>query len=168
MDSGTSKFEVAGTYKGWTILLAPAPGKFDGIAHCRARIQAAGGEPIDVSTDSACCQMPSQARSRAIAHARSFIDALGVHGDGSLSIGFPAKSDYRHPVGVYFPVVVDGEEHRALITRECLGDNFGDPADGKWTRLFEIHRAQIQLVAERLIRAGTRSNVLINRSAWPA
>ncbi len=168
MDSGTSRFEVAETYKGWRILIAPAQGEFDGIAHCRARIQTAGGEPTDVSTDSICRQVPTQARTRAIAHARSFIDVLGVHGDGSLSIGFPVKSDYRHPVGVYFPVVVDGEEHRALITRECLGDHFGDPADGKWTRLFEMHRAQIQLVAERLIRAGARSNVLINRSVWPA
>ncbi len=168
MDSGTSRFEVAGTYKGWTILLAPAHGEFEGIAHYRARIQAAGGEPIDVSTDSICYQVPSQARSRAIAHARSFIDALGVHGDGFLSIGFPAWSDYRHPVGVYFSVVVNGEEHRALITRECLGDHFGDPANGEWKRLFEMHRAQIQLVAERLIRAGARSNVLINRSVWPA
>ena len=85
-----------------------------------------------------------------------------------MSIGFPARSDYRHPVGVYFPVVVDGEEHRALITKECLEDHFGDPADGKWKKLFDLHRAQIQLVAERLIRAGARSNVLINRSVWPA
>lgn len=105
MDSGTSRFEVAGTYKGWTILLALACNAFEGVAHYRARIQAAGGEPIDVSTNAICCHAPIQGRSRAIAHARSFIDALGVHGDGTLCIGFPARSDYRHPVGVYFPVV---------------------------------------------------------------
>lgn len=168
MDSSEGHFDVAETYKGWTVFVAPAQGIAADDAYFRVKIQAAGGAPIEIPTDGVYRHTPSQPRTRAIAHARSFIDALGVRGDPSLTINFPMRSRYRHAVGVYFPVVVNGTEFRALVTRECLEDHFGVPPDGAWKKLFELHRVQVQLITEKLIRAGQRSNLLLDRSAWPS
>ena len=168
MDPDDRPFKSEAYYRGWEIFLAVSYDLCEGDTKIRVRVQAGDAKPIDISPEPVVRQVSSEARALAIAHAQSFIDALDVHGGASLTIDFPAKADYRHPMGVYFPVLVNGDECRALVTRECLGDHFGDPADGNWKKLFELHRAQVQLIAETLIRAGARSNILINRSVWPS
>lgn len=168
MDPDDRPFKSEAYYKGWEILLAVSYDLSAGDTKIRVRVRAGDDKPIDVSPEPVARQVSSEARALAIAHAQSFIDALEVHGGDSLRINFPARAQYRHPMGVYFPVMVNEEECRALVTRECLGDHFGDPADGNWKRLFELHRVQVQRIAESLIRAGARSNILINRSVWPS
>ena len=168
MDASERKFEVAETYKGWTILLASAYGIGQDNARYWVRVQSGGRSPIDVPTDDLRRQPMSEARAYALAYAHAFIDVLGVDGDDSLTIGFPLQSEYEHALGVHFPVIVNGAESRVLISVQCLGDHFGDAMDDQWQQIFETHREQVQAFVERLIRDGARGDLLISSEVWSA
>ena len=84
-----------------------------------------------------------------------------------MKIEFPAGSAFDFDrLLVVFPVIIDGQRRRILISCEALQDHFGAPtgptADGQsFVRAFEANRGRIEAMAERLIQMGVAGEILL-------
>lgn len=84
-----------------------------------------------------------------------------------MRIEFPGRSAFDFDrLSVVFPVIVDGQQRRVLISCEALQDHFGGPtgptADGQsFVRALEENRSRIESMAERLIRMGANSDLVL-------
>ncbi len=78
---------------------------------------------------------------------------------------FPPRSIYDiNRYAVAFPVLIDGVQHRCLITEEALQDHFGASNGanaGELVNAFEQHRGAIEAVVEQHIQMGVREEILL-------
>lgn len=69
-----------------------------------------------------------------------------------MKITFPLGEVYDFDRdAIAFPVDVNGQKIRVLISAEALQDHFGASDPSEYVEIFKRHRAQIEAMAERII-----------------
>lgn len=68
--------------------------------------------------------------------------------------------DFDH-MAVAFPVVVDGDQKRVLVSADALQDHFGAYDSDNFVAVFESNRHAIEAVAARMIEQGASGEIIL-------
>lgn len=84
-----------------------------------------------------------------------------------MQINFPERSAIDpNAMCVSFPVEVDGESRRVLISNEALDDHFGGNHNPDKIAVFEANRFAIELKARQIIEGGAQGKVLLQTAMF--
>lgn len=84
-----------------------------------------------------------------------------------MQINFPKQSAIdSETMCVTFPVEVDGERRRVIISNEALDDHFGGDHNPDKRAVFESNRYAIESKARQIIEAGAGGNLLLQTAMF--